>query len=152
VTTGEEKCVTRAEKRGKASQCTADGKWLLAMECSQYTGCPAGQKCCVQEPVPGFLQSVCATSCQHEEACTVNGACKDPGFACSNAPNSRSGGRCVHKAQPPFKVPQPKSGCPGHYMPSINDDDCHLICSKPADCGAGHTCMNDHMGGQTYCM
>jgi len=66
VASGEGKCAPH--EKAKGLQCSDDGAWRVAIGCSTSSMRGPAQKCCVQEPVPGFLQTVCAASCQHEEA------------------------------------------------------------------------------------
>lgn len=110
--TGQEKCVPHKDAKGLS--CSDDGAWRLAIGCSTSSMCGPSQKCCVQEPVPGFLQTVCAATCQHEEACLPNmpGAeCKDPQkFDCVASPTSRTGGRCVANGGAGVKVAQCPAG------------------------------------------
>jgi hypothetical protein len=98
--TGQERCVPRAQSKG--NHCGDDGAWLVAMNCTTSSMCGPAQKCCVQEPSSGFLQTVCAPTCQHEEVCVPNlpgGGCKDATkFDCVASESSRTGGRCVAKS------------------------------------------------------
>ena len=97
VATGEAKCVPHAEAKGLT--CSDDGAWRVAIGCSTSSMCGPAQKCCIEEPVPGFLQTVCAASCDHEEVCVPNlpgGECRDKSsFDCVASPASRTGARCL---------------------------------------------------------
>ena len=98
ASTSEQRCQLRETRAGRGVACSADGAWRVAMECVQYEGCGASQKCCVTEPARGFFQTVCADTCgDGDESCTgkADGACKTPGTVCVANPGSRAGGHCV---------------------------------------------------------
>ncbi len=100
--TGEAKCVPHKEAKGL--QCGDDGAWRVAIGCTTSSMCGPAQRCCIQEPVPGFLQTVCAASCDHEEVCVPKlpgGECRDTvSFECVASPASRTGARCLLQGSP----------------------------------------------------
>ena len=145
IASGREKCVPHEEAQG--FHCSPDGAWLVAMGCTTSSMCGPAQKCCVEEPVAGFLQTVCAATCQHEEVCVpglAGGECKDPkSFDCVASDASRTGGHCaarsaaggkgVHCGARLVRVASP--GSPGgRCAPSCTGDGADT-------CPAGRMCM-----------
>jgi hypothetical protein len=144
VAGGQEKCV--AHKEAKGLQCGDDGAWRVAIGCSTSSMCGPAQKCCVQEPAPGFLQTVCAPTCQHEEVCVPNlsgGSCKDPAsFDCVASDTSRTGGRCIAKTTAGSKVAQCAKGQVRIASPGSPGGVCTSTCT-----GMGITCPSGRVCG-----
>jgi hypothetical protein len=144
---GEYQCVARSAKNGKGARCFAhDNHFVVAMECSQYTGCPAGKKCCKNNltGTPGFTRSVCADSCDVAEVCIAGGACKD-GQTCKTDANERSGGICTGAARlkrTTRSVNVDDMSCPSGYV-TMEKVLCAKICKTNADCGTDETCKDN---------
>jgi hypothetical protein len=144
VATGQEKCVPHKEAQG--IHCSPDGAWLVAMGCTTSSMCGPAQRCCVQEPVPGFLQTACAATCQHEEVCVpglAGGECKDPArFDCVASDASRTGGHCVAKGAAASKVVQCPAGLLRVAAPGRPGGACAHTCPREglSPCEGGWGC------------
>jgi hypothetical protein len=143
VATGQEKCVAHEDAQG--FHCSPDGAWLVAMGCTTSSMCGPAQKCCVQEPVPGFFQTACAATCQREEACVpglAGGECKDPpSFDCVASDASRTGGHCVARAASGAKVVPCRAGLERIAAPGHPGGACAHTCEREGrPCEGGWGC------------
>jgi len=132
--TGEAKCVPHKDAKGLT--CGDDGAWRVAIGCTTSSMCGPAQRCCIQEPVPGFLQTVCAESCEHEEVCVPNlpgGECRDKDFDCIASPASRTGARCL-------------VGGPERGNPDSEGGDAECRRTGGQTCGHGMVCIMQQVG------